>query len=195
MRTAYLEIRISEEEDAPVMPAIQPALSVPVTLDSVRDCFIDDVIDVYLDTPLNRAREGHLVQMAVHLMSRPHAGEDAEPPVPRRPLLGPEKLEAEEGRGSETQVVLGWEVRTRELVVALPEDKYIAWKADLVDMIGKGSATVQGVESMVGRLNHASLTIPLSRHFLNEIRRWIPRMDSQVSKRQHVRRHGRVLHY
>jgi hypothetical protein len=182
---AYLEVRRSETDEAPMVSAILPALVVPVTLDSARDCFIDDVIDVYLDTPVNRVREGHLVQMAVHLMSRPHAG-DAVEPVPRRPLLGPEKLEAE-GRGSERQIVLGWEIRTREFVVALPEDKYIAWKGDLVDMINRGSGTVQEVESLVGRLNHASLTIPLSRHFLNDIRRKIPRVGSRVSRKQHLR--------
>ena len=181
----YLEVRNSEVKGAATMNAILPALEVPVTLDSARDCFIDDVIDVYLDTPANRVREGHLVQMAVHLMSRPHAGDAAEP-VPRRPLLGPAKLEAE-GRGSERQIVLGWEIRTREFVVALPNDKYLAWKGDLVAMIERGMATVQEVESMAGRLNHASLTIPLSRHFLNGIRNKVPREGSRVSRKQHVR--------
>jgi hypothetical protein len=95
----YLEVQNSDVEGSPTMTAILPALEVLVTLDSARDCFIDDIIDVYLDTRANRVREGHLVQMAVHLMSRPHAGDAAEP-VPRRPLFGPAKLEAK-GRGSE----------------------------------------------------------------------------------------------
>jgi hypothetical protein len=84
--------------------------------------------------------------------------------------------------------VLGWEIRTREFVVALPNDKYLAWKGDLVvGIIERGMGTVQEVESMVGRLNHASLTIPLSRHFLNEIRKKVPREGSRVSRKQHVR--------
>ena len=101
-------------------------------------------------------------------MSRPHAGETLEP-VPRKPLLGPDKLEAE-GRSSERQIVLGWEIRTRDLKVALPHDKHLAWREDLVAMIRAGRVSRKELESMIGRLNHASFLIPLSRHFLNEIR-------------------------
>ena len=96
------------------------------------------------------------------------AGDDVEP-VPRRPLLGPEKLEAE-GRSSETQIILGWEIRTRPFVVALPFDKHKAWKEDLEVLIANRKGTQQELESTIGRLNHASHVIPLSRHFLNEIR-------------------------
>jgi len=156
-------------EDSPVLPAIMPALEVPTTnKDSFRDCFIDDIVDCHLDTPRNRRRSPHLVQMAVHVMSRPHAGEGHEP-IPRKPLLGPEKLEAE-GRSSETQIVLGWEIKTRPFIVSLPVDKYLAWDHDLSEVIQRGGCSIQELESMVGRLTHASYLIPLSRHFLNEIR-------------------------
>jgi hypothetical protein len=101
-------------------------------------------------------------------MSRPHAGDDKEP-VPRRPLLGPEKLAAE-GRSAERQVVLGWEIRTRDFTVALPRDKHHAWKEDLASVIARRHASRQETESLIGRLNHASYVIPLSRHFLNEVR-------------------------
>ena len=93
-------------------------------------------------------------------MSRPHAGDDLEP-VPRRPLLGPEKLEAE-GRSAEVQVVLGWEVQTRPFIVALPKDKYLAWESDLKKTMMSGGCTIKELESLVGRLTHASYLIPLS---------------------------------
>ena len=125
------------------------------------------MIDCHLVTPDNLIRAPHVVQLAVQAMSRPHAGEME--PVPRKPLLSPEKLEAE-GRSSEIQVVLGWEIRTRPFVVALPFDKYKAWKEDLDQVIESCQATQQETESLIGRLNHASFLIPLSRHFLNEIR-------------------------
>ena len=125
-----------------------------------------------------------MVQMAVHVMSRPHAGEEQEP-IPRKPLLGPEKLEAE-GRSSETQIVLGWEVKTRPFTVSLPSDKYLAWDSDLTDVIQRKSCSIQELESMVGRLTHASYLIPLSRHFLNEIRNK-SRTQSRNKKRQVVR--------
>jgi hypothetical protein len=115
-----------------------PAFEVPTSSESFRDCFIDDIIDCHLDTENNKRRSGHIVQLAVHVMSRPHAGDEIEP-VPRKPLLGPDKLEAE-GRSAERQIVLGWEIRTRDLKVALPYDKHLAWREDLAGMIQAGKA-------------------------------------------------------
>ena len=162
-------IREVENEDTKIAPAILPAMEVPVKgRTSVRDCFIDDIIDCHLGTDENLARAPHLVQMAVHVMSRPHGGDDLEP-VPRKPLLAPDKLEAE-GRSSEIQVVLGWEIRTRTFEVRLPHDKFAAWISDVQTVRLRQSVLQQDLESLVGRLNHAASIIPLSRHFLNEIR-------------------------
>jgi hypothetical protein len=184
----HLIFREREEEEGVVQgegeeigEAFMPALEVNTELkESFRDCFIDDVIDCHLDTPANRHRSPHIVQMAVHVMSRPHAGEGNEP-VPRRPLLGPEKLEAE-GRSAEVQIVLGWEIRTRPFIVALPRDKYLAWEGDLDKVVVSKGCTIQELESLVGRLTHASYLIPLSRHFLNEIRQ-----KSQTTSRSKAR--------
>ena len=172
----------TEDPSSPIGEAIRPALEVSVKLTSYRDCFIDDVIDCHLGTLENLHRAPHVVQLAVQAMSRPHAGE-AEP-VPRKPLLSPEKLEAE-GRSSEIQVVLGWEIRTRPFVVALPFDKYQAWQEDLDRVIREDRATQQETESLIGRLNHASFLIPLSRHFLNEIR--VKCLSVPRKKGQHIR--------
>jgi hypothetical protein len=150
---------------------------------SYRNCFIDDIIDCHLGTPENLERAPHIVQLAVQAMSRPHAGPDLEP-VPRQPLLGPDKLEAE-GRSAERQVVLGWEIRTRPFVVALPFDKYKAWQEDLDKSIATGQATQQETESLIGRLNHASFLIPLSCHFLKEIR--MKCLSVPRKKGQHIR--------
>ena len=152
---------LDQETEEKIGEAIMPALEVNTgKKESFRDCFIDDIIDCHLDTPANRHRSPHIVQMAVHVMSRPHAGDDLEP-VPRRPLLGPEKLEAE-GRSAEVQVVLGWEVQTRPFIVALPKDKYLAWESDLKKTMMSGGCTIKELESLVGRLTHASYLIPLS---------------------------------
>ena len=186
VRASHLAVRDTEEESAVFEAAIMPAFEVPTRSNSIRDCFIDDIIDCHLDTPGEiRHRSGHIVQMAVHVMSRPHAGENHEP-VPRKPLLGPDKLEAE-GRSSERQIVLGWEIRTRDLKVALPYDKHLAWREDLVAMINATRVTRKELESMIGRLNHASFLIPLSRHFLNEIRRKCEGAQGGQAARQTVR--------
>ena len=100
IKQTHLVFREKEgEESAPedneqIGEACIPAFEVNTEhRESFRDCFIDDIIDCHLDTPANRHRSPHVVQMAVHVMSRPHAGSESEP-IPRKPLLGPEKLEA-----------------------------------------------------------------------------------------------------
>ena len=162
-------------EGHPFQTAIPPAFEISSTAESRKDCFIDDVINVFLGTERNVSLEGYTVPLAVHLMSRPHAGDDVEP-IPRRPLLSPSKLKAE-GRPAEIQICLGWGVNTRTMEVFLPEDKYKAWRSDLVRLRKKRTATLEEIESLIGRLNHASYVVPLSRHFLNTLRL---RLDPKV---------------
>jgi len=159
-----------DEGEVPSL-AMAPAFEIPTSLQSRKDCFVDDIVCVFLDTEENRKREGHSVPLAVHAVSRPHQGDDQEP-IRRRPILSPEKLEAE-GRPSEVMIVLGWEVNTRRLEVSLPENKYISWANDLCNAIKNTGMSSEELESLIGRLNHASFLVPLSRHFLGDLRKRI----------------------
>jgi hypothetical protein len=141
---------------------------VPTTLTSHCDCFIDNIIQVFLDSPDNRHHQLAIVPLAVFATMRPHAG-DAEP-VLRRPLLSPSKVAAE-GALAELQIVLGWELHTRRLTISLPLDKFLAWTLDLDTTILARSVIFAKLESIVGRLNHASFVIPLSRHFVYRLHR------------------------
>jgi hypothetical protein len=93
------------------------------------------------------------VPLAVFVSNRPHAGE-AEP-VPRRQNLSGPKLEAE-GTPAEPQIVLGWEMNTRQLLVISPFDKFVAWMADINDAIRTQRMTLGDLSTLIGRLNHAS---------------------------------------
>ena len=158
-------------ETEPFAKAIPPAVEVPITTTAKVDCFVDDLVIAFLGVAANMLRACHAVPLAVHLLSRPHAGD--EEPVPRRQLLEPSKLSAE-GRPTEVLVVLGWVMDTRKLLFSLPPDKSRAWVEDLRAMRSRGHTTIEALEQMVGRLNHASYLIPLSRHFLNRLRWRIP---------------------
>jgi hypothetical protein len=131
------------------------------------DGFIDDLINVFPDTEENCARLPHVVPLAIHATSRPHAGHDVEP-VPRRPLLSDEKLIAE-GAPEEIQVVLGWELDCRRLLAALPSDKFDAWTTAILAIIKREHCSRQDLETIIGRLNHVSFIIPLARHFLSRL--------------------------
>jgi hypothetical protein len=157
-------------EDVPFAQSRPMAGNIPVTLTSRHDCFIDDVIQIFLVTLWSRQRMPAIVPLAIHVTCRPHAGDDES--VPRRPLLSPAKLEAE-GAPAELQIVPGWELNTRQLLISLPADKHTAWQNDILVIVDLGLVTRESLESLIGRLNHASFVIPLSQHFLNRLRRFL----------------------
>ena len=132
------------------------------------DGFIDDLINVFSDSPENCRRQPHVVPLAMHVTSRPHAGDDKEP-ISRRPLLSMPKLLAE-GSPAEIQIVLGWRLDTRRLLIALPDDKFIAWSEELDRRIGEPRCRYEDIDQLVGRLNHSSFVLPFSRHFMSRIR-------------------------
>ncbi|KAI2502401.1 hypothetical protein MHU86_12058 [Fragilaria crotonensis] len=103
----------------------------------------------------------------MHVTSRPHAGEIREP-LPRRDILSLPKLKAE-GAPAEVQIVLGWTLNTRTLTIGLPTDKFTAWGAELDRISRARRCTFGEMESLAGRLGHASYAIPLTRHFLERI--------------------------
>ncbi len=173
------EIRSPSQPDTPEpirLPAAIPlaqsrllAVLAPMSESGGKvDGFIDDLINVFVDTPENCARQPHVVPLAMHVTSRPHAGEDSEP-VPRRPILSIPKLIAE-GRPEEVQTVLGWTLDTRRLEISLPLDKYTAWSTDIKRVRAEGSCSHKELETLVGRLNHAAYVLPTARHFLSRIR-------------------------
>jgi hypothetical protein len=126
------------------------------------------------------------VPLAAHVLSRPHAGDKVEP-VPRKPLFAPSK-QAAEGIPSEMMIVLGWLIDTRRMTVSLPTDKYLAWSSDLSEILKTGTVTVESLDSTVGRLNHAFFLVPLSRHYLNDLRSRVE--GNRKSRRQTLRLTG-----
>ena len=153
-------------------PAARLAVNLQTPYNGMVDCFIDDLINVFLDEGDHWEREAQLVPLAIHACSRPHAG-DAEP-IPRHPILSPEKLQAE-GTPAEVQVVLATEIYTRSLTIALPADKFTAWDKDVQAAYTAGKLAMGALDSLVGKLNHAAYVIPLSRHFIARLRKRLDR--------------------
>jgi hypothetical protein len=155
-------------DEIPIGLAYEMSVMPPPIVEGKVDVFIDDLINVFLDTPENRRRQPHVVPLAAHLTNRPHSGDGVEP-VPRRPIINIPKLQAE-GTPAEIQVVLGWSLDTRRLLVALPDDKQIAWAGDIRNFLKARRMTRAELESLLGRLNHAAAIMPLARHFLGRLR-------------------------
>ena len=171
--------------DVPIALGREMAVLVPQSSRGGKvDGFIDDLINVFVDTPENCARQPHVVPLAMHVTSRPHAGAGEEP-VPRRPILSLPKLIAE-GRPEEVQTVLGWTINTRRLEVSLPSDKYYAWLSDLRSIRQAGRCSHAALETLVGRLNHAAYVLPTARHFLGRIREGLEPTAGPRMNRRHL---------
>jgi hypothetical protein len=145
----------------PIATANPIAFHIPTTVTAcTNDSFIDDLIWVFLDTP-------HAVPLAIHVTSRPHMG-TAEP-VQCQGLLSAPKLKAE-GTQVDLQIVLGWNLSTRLLLILLPDDKYEPCSADLTTIVVLKRTTFGELKSTIGRLNHVGYIIPLTCHFLTRLR-------------------------
>jgi hypothetical protein len=165
-KTATLPKRISPS--IPFGLARPMAVRLPSTSLGRVDVFVDDVIHVFPDTPGALDRFPHVVPLAMELTSRVHAGNSE--PIPRRPILSPEKLSAE-GAPAEIQQVLGWTIDTRRLTVSLPTTKYDLWLHDIQRVQKARRASIELLATIEGRLNHTASILPMARHFLTRLRR------------------------
>lgn len=177
---------IYESDQCAPAPAKPLSVHIPVTALGRSDCFIDDIIVVMIDRPEQILRHSSAAPLAIHCAMRPNAGVEKEP-IPRRDAMAGEKLVAE-GSPAESQICLGWTINTRLLLLLLPLDKFSAWSADIVDLLGRPDRVVTRpeLETLIGRLNHASFVIPLSRHFLSNLRSKLkirPRPNSRAKSK------------
>ena len=90
--------------DVPFGAALPLALEPPPCPEGKTDCFIDDVINAFLDAPENCARSPAAVHLAIHILNHPLA---TDKPLPWELFLAIEKLLAE-GGPKEQGLVLGW---------------------------------------------------------------------------------------
>jgi hypothetical protein len=148
------------------------ALALPLDIelepddDGKVDIFIDDGIAIMPDLHQNRFRAIQSMLLAIHVMCRPL---DHNEPLSREDCLSLSKL-MEEGSLSESFTILGWDINTRNLTMALPANKYKRWVNDLHLIISRKKVSFALLKSMVGRLNHAAAACPIMRYFLSRIR-------------------------
>ena len=81
------------DEEVPLAPGKPMAIEVPVTAKGRRDCFIDDIISVMLDSTEVIKRHASSALLSIFVSIRPFAGEKE--PVPRKEVVSEEKWKAE----------------------------------------------------------------------------------------------------
>jgi hypothetical protein len=108
-------------------------VDVPVDPRGTADVYIDDTIAFCVDVEPsdNAMRLENAILLAIHATARPvHKSE----PIPRDEMAALAKLLAEAGL-EETKMILGLFFNFRKMTVALPDNKHVAWKKDIVRMM------------------------------------------------------------
>ena len=56
------------------------------------------------------------------------------------------------------------------LTIALPENKYISWKEDILEILEAVNTSFKEPEKMIGRLVHLGIVLPSIQYFIKRLR-------------------------
>ena len=143
-------------------------LSVHITEGNIckADVFVDDIITIGVDANDNLQR---IVAAPCSIMHSVAHNSSTSTSIDRQHLIAEDKNEAE-GAPEEKKIVLGWILNSRTLSIHLPEHKFIAWSEQVTSFISRKSSNLKDIQSLLGRLENIAIMIPMSAHFLNNLR-------------------------
>ena len=142
------------------------AVKVPTRSLGRGGCYLKNIINIYLGLKSVIREHAASTPLALHVSMQPLASDK---PVPRKETLSLPKLNAE-GTPSEMMIVLGWWLDTRKLLLQLPDDKFIAYSQEVEEILDQGKINGKDLESIIDKFVHASYAVPLSRHYLDNLR-------------------------
>jgi hypothetical protein len=174
--TINLPTEIPDSSQHPLSHGLELDVDIPFDKFGKIEIYIDDGITIIPDIDDNATRGTNAMALAIHTICRPLATLE---PIKREDCLSLSKL-AEEGTLSETAIVLGWLINTRKLTISLPADKFNSWRIDINTIISQRKATIEDLECLIGRLNHAASVLSLARYFLNRLRRTLTPSDGNL---------------
>ena len=142
------------------------SVQLPDNDDASADCFIDDIITAAVDVNDNLQRITAAPCTIIHALA--HSAETTTY-IRRQNMIADDKNEAE-GGPEELKICLGWLLDTRRLLVLLPVHKFHAWLAQTEAVMNQKTANNDQLSSLLGRLEHVAIVIPMFAHFLNNLR-------------------------
>ena len=168
------------DDSIPFAQGKELAVDVEPRPEGFHDVYLDDMVQLFLDQPETVKRASGIVPFVLHAMVRPTSDDE---PIPRNDILAEDKMLAE-GSPSEEMRVLGWLLDSRRLLIRLPTDKFINWSKSVDTMLNAKTCTFQAIDSLVGKLVHATKRIPLSRYFTKRIRRFLNQILNKHKAKQ-----------
>ena len=167
---AYIKPPEYEPDDVPFAQArplmVSPEADGKVTANN----FIDDIIAcwaAWTEDDNDHNMQALLVAFETVLRANIPEGE----PLVRDDVMAIVKLIAE-GTPTEVLVILGWIFDSRRLELRLPDDKYKDWINEIDNLISdKGKRPrKRDLETLLGRFEHAAAFMPMTTHFMNNLR-------------------------
>jgi hypothetical protein len=154
-------------------------VDIPVDPRGIGDVYIDDLIQatIVINGTDKSIQCKHATLLAIDTCARPKHPDE---PIPHKDMKTRNKLQAEAG-SEEQKTVLGWFLDTRQLLVQLPKNKFIAW-TNLINMvIQQGKTMAKEVKRIIRCLGHLGMAIPFIHHFLSRLRNLQARAKSRRS--------------
>ena len=153
------------DEDIPFASAESLAVPVPTEDKGSFDVFIDDFIGITVDIGQNKERLKLAPGTVIHAVSNLS---DDDLGVKRDLFIARDKCETE-GAIAEERICLGWNLNTRELLVKLPNHKFIAWTGDLDKLLTRKSISHADLLSLIGKLENVITVVKMMGHFMNNL--------------------------
>ena len=155
--------------EIPFAKSREMAVDVLARPEGFHDVYLDDMIQIFIDRPEIVSRTSSIVPLALHLLVRPNNDDE---PIARNEILAADKMQAE-GCPSEEMRVLGWLLDTRRMLIKLPSDKFLNWSKAVDKMLEAKTCTFNEIDSLLGKLTHATKGIPLARYFTKRMRQYV----------------------
>jgi hypothetical protein len=104
---------------------------------------------------------------SIDVIGRPNTTSE---PIKRKEMLSDGKMYAE-GTPNEKAKILGWNIQTRSMQIALPTEKFDKYARQIREIIANPKKAIdkKELESLVGRLQHVASIIPASKHFMGRL--------------------------
>jgi hypothetical protein len=144
-------------------------LKLIVVIDIDPQGTIDDYISNLISVVVDVEGIDNLVQcncaplLAFDTCSHPLHGNK---PIPRETMEARNKLKSD-ALLEEQKIILGWLINFCQLLICLPENKFIVWLEAISKMIKDRVSTAKEIKTNLGRLVHLGLDIPSVHHFMS----------------------------
>ena len=92
-------------------------------------------------------------------------------------------------------MVLGWWLDTRKLLLRLPNNKFRAYSKEVEEILAAGTIDGKDLESIIGKFVHASYAIPLSQHYLDNLRFKLKSLKENNPHRSQLLSNNEVHHF